>query len=93
MNKIAPGFLDHYLAKTGFKSQQTNEPKNPDQPDNLFSPLPGDFGAHGSFDERARKFSFELWLAENRALWLSIILFLILVTLGAAIFYKSHHHL
>jgi len=65
-NKIAPGFLDYYLARTGFKSQQTDEPKLPNQGDNLFEPLPGDFGAHGAFDDRSRKFSFELWLAENR---------------------------
>ena len=50
------------------KAQQTDEPKNPNQPDNLFSPVARDFGAHGTFDSRAKKFSFELWLEENRGM-------------------------
>src|SRR2546429_4936398 len=35
-NKVAPGVLDHYLGRTGFQSQQTSEPENPDRPDNLW---------------------------------------------------------
>ncbi|WP_430453327.1 SDR family oxidoreductase [Rhodopirellula europaea] len=56
--KIAPGFADKYLAENGFASQQTSEPRDADQPDNLWSPVDGlgggDHGAHGNFDERAR---------------------------------------
>ena len=26
-NKVAPGYLDKYLAETGYAGQQTNEPK------------------------------------------------------------------
>lgn len=59
-NKIAPGALDHYLARTGFDSQQTPEPEDPNRPDNLWQPVPGDHGAHGSFDARAQKASWEL---------------------------------
>lgn len=51
-DKIAPRLLDRYLARTGFDSQQTDEPEQP-RPDNLFSPVPGDSGAHGPFDSRA----------------------------------------
>ena len=51
-NKIAPGFADRYLARHGFADQQTDEPEDPDRPDNLFEPVPGDFGAHGRFDRR-----------------------------------------
>jgi len=65
-NKIAPGFLDRYLARTGFKSQQTNEPKDPNQPDNLWKPVPGAFTAHGAFDSRARPFSWQFWLSKHR---------------------------
>ncbi len=61
-NKFAPGLLDKYLAKTGYDSQQTNEPVAPDRPSNLFAPLPGDAGAHGVFDARAVSESRELWL-------------------------------
>jgi NADP-dependent 3-hydroxy acid dehydrogenase YdfG len=68
-NKIAPSMLDHILAASGYDSQQTNEPEDPDRPDNLFKPLPGDHGSHGTFDERAKKFSLQLWLDEHRDLW------------------------
>jgi hypothetical protein len=32
----------------------TDEPAQADRADNLFAPVPGDFGAHGRFDDRAR---------------------------------------
>ena len=72
-NKIMPGFLDRYLAKNGYESQQTDEPKDPNQPDNLWEPVPGDYGAHGNFDYKARKRSQQLWASENKGL-LGIIL-------------------
>lgn len=59
-NRIAPGLLDHYLARTAYDAQQTNEPDVP-HPDNLFQPVPRDFGAHGRFDDRALYRSWELW--------------------------------
>jgi short-subunit dehydrogenase len=62
-NAIAPGLLDRYLARTGFKSQQTEEPADPDQPVNLWEPADGrgghDFGAHGRFDSRSHPRSFQ----------------------------------
>lgn len=60
-NKIAPGLLDHYLGRTGYDSQQTNEPEDPNRPNNLWEPVPGDHGAHGTFDNRAHSRSYELW--------------------------------
>jgi NAD(P)-dependent dehydrogenase (short-subunit alcohol dehydrogenase family) len=62
-NRVAPKLLDRYLARTGSRSQQTGEPERPDHPDNLWAPLPGDHGAHGAFDSRARAHSAHLWLA------------------------------
>lgn len=59
-NKFIPGLLDHYLARTGYDAQQTDEPEDPDRPDNLWLPLPGDAGAHGRFDGRARGRSLQL---------------------------------
>lgn len=61
-NKIAPRLLDNYLGRNCYQSQQTDEPDDPDRANNLFEPVPGDFGAHGAFDHRARKFSLQLWL-------------------------------
>src|SRR5438105_4769814 len=40
--KVAPGLVDRYLARTGYDSQQRTEPEQPDREDNLFEPLPGD---------------------------------------------------
>jgi NADP-dependent 3-hydroxy acid dehydrogenase YdfG len=73
-NKIAPALLDKILGHIGYKKQQTNEPENPSRPNNLFKPVIGDFGAHGNFDERARKFSWQLWLDKHRPIWLGALL-------------------
>ena len=70
-NKIAPGFADWYLAKNGYDAQQTDEPVEPDRHDNLWEPVPGDHGAHGSFGERAVAASPQLWLSKNRS-WLTM---------------------
>jgi len=66
--KIAPGLADRHLAKTGYESQQTDEPAPPDRRDNLFAPLPGGYGAHGGFDERAKEHSVQFWLNRHRSL-------------------------
>jgi NAD(P)-dependent dehydrogenase (short-subunit alcohol dehydrogenase family) len=67
-NKIVPAIGDWYLGKTGFKSQQTNEPENPNRPNNLYGPVDEnrDHGAHGSFDERAIQKSWQLWADTHR---------------------------
>src|SRR5438132_3111287 len=70
VNKIAPGLLDHYLARTGYDSQQHDGPEDPNRPNNLWRPIPGDHGAHGTFDDRASSYSIESWLEMNRR-WLA----------------------
>jgi len=70
-NKIAPGLLDHYLGRTGYASQQTSQPEDPHRPDNLWKPVPGDHGAHGTFDSRAHDQSYELWADLHRN-WLAL---------------------
>jgi NAD(P)-dependent dehydrogenase (short-subunit alcohol dehydrogenase family) len=67
-NKFFPSFLDSYLANTGYKGQQTNEPASPERKDNLYEPLPGDHGAHGPFDADAWKASPEVWAANHKPL-------------------------
>jgi NAD(P)-dependent dehydrogenase (short-subunit alcohol dehydrogenase family) len=57
--RIAPGLLDRYLARTGYDSQQTDEPLD-EREGNLSGPVPGDFGAHGRFDDRAKSRSLLL---------------------------------
>jgi NAD(P)-dependent dehydrogenase (short-subunit alcohol dehydrogenase family) len=65
-NALVPGIADRYLARTGFDSQQTEERVDPDRPDNLFEPVPGDQGAHGPFDDQSRGRSIQLRLAKHR---------------------------
>jgi NAD(P)-dependent dehydrogenase (short-subunit alcohol dehydrogenase family) len=60
-NKFFPGLGDRYLARTGYRSQQTDEPRDPDRLHNLWQPVPGDHGAHGVFDDRAQAGSWQLW--------------------------------
>ena len=69
--KFIPGLLDHYLAWIGYGAQQTDEPLGPNRPNNLHSPLPGDYGAHGAFDRRARSFSVQSWMNMKRD-WLGL---------------------
>ncbi len=69
-NKVAPGLLDEYLGKTGYEAQQANYPVEPNRPDNLFEPVPGDFGTHGEFDHRAYEHSIQLWETTHRS-WLA----------------------
>jgi short-subunit dehydrogenase len=65
-NKLAPGLLDRYLGRTGFDSQQTSEPEDPNRPNNLWEPVKGDHGAHGTFDSRAHPTSLELRASLDR---------------------------
>jgi NAD(P)-dependent dehydrogenase (short-subunit alcohol dehydrogenase family) len=68
-NAVAPGLLDRYLARTGFAAQQTDQPKPPGQRGNLWRPADSvtghDFGAHGRFDERAKRRSWQLWASQH----------------------------
>jgi NAD(P)-dependent dehydrogenase (short-subunit alcohol dehydrogenase family) len=68
-NKIAPGLADRYLAQQGYEAQQYDGSADPERPNNLYEPLPGDHGAHGVFDNRAKKKSTQLWLSQHRP-WL-----------------------
>ncbi|HYE16730.1 MAG TPA: SDR family oxidoreductase [Pyrinomonadaceae bacterium] len=70
-DKIAPGFADKYLAKYVYAAQQTEEPVESDRRDNLWESVPGDHGAHGTFDDRASASSPQLWASMNRN-WLAI---------------------
>jgi NAD(P)-dependent dehydrogenase (short-subunit alcohol dehydrogenase family) len=67
-NRLVPGLLDHYLARAGYRAQMTAEPDPGDRPSNLWKALPGDHGAHGRFDDRARAVSPQLWLTEHRGI-------------------------
>jgi short-subunit dehydrogenase len=65
-NKVAPWLVERVLARVGEKGQQSDRPADPTRPDNLFSPPPGDPGAHGPYDAKARTSSIQLQLSKRR---------------------------
>ncbi len=65
-NKLAPGLLDRYLAKTGYSGQLTEEIPPADAPANLFASPEGDYGAHGRFDDRAHAISYQAEASRHR---------------------------
>ena len=66
-NRISSAALDHYLARSGFESQLSDLPPDPDnRVGNLFDPVGGDPGTHGIFDDGARQASPVLWASRNR---------------------------
>lgn len=50
---LAPGYVDERLAEAGFEGQQSEVPEPGGRPNNLYTPIPGDHGAHGRYDDRA----------------------------------------
>jgi NAD(P)-dependent dehydrogenase (short-subunit alcohol dehydrogenase family) len=70
-NTVIPGLLDRYLGRTGFDSQQTDEPERPGRPANLWEPVESDRGAHGRFDDRAHSRSYQLWTRTHRK-WVAV---------------------
>ncbi|WP_372462583.1 SDR family oxidoreductase [Streptomyces solaniscabiei] len=68
--KLAPGLLDRYLARTGYDSQQTDDPVDPSRPVNLYEPVddaaPVDYGAHGLFDDESHGRSVQFWFSRHR---------------------------
>jgi hypothetical protein len=65
-NRMIPGLLDRYLARTGYRSQQRPEPVGPGRRDNLYNPVRGDHGAHGPFDREAKGRSLQWWAATHK---------------------------
>jgi NAD(P)-dependent dehydrogenase (short-subunit alcohol dehydrogenase family) len=68
-NRLAPWYADRTLAHTGYASQQTDEPRPAESPDNLRAPVDDarDHGAHGTFDDRAVSGSLQLWAETHRS--------------------------
>lgn len=68
-NAVAPGLLDHYLARTGFDAQQTARPPSRNAAGNLTTELDGsdghDYSAHGSFDRRAHMTDPQTWASQH----------------------------
>jgi NAD(P)-dependent dehydrogenase (short-subunit alcohol dehydrogenase family) len=63
--KVVPRLLDRYLAQKGYDAQQREETSDGDASGNLFDPVDGDLGAHGSFDRETRAGSI-FWALSKR---------------------------
>ncbi|PTY06932.1 short-chain dehydrogenase [Opitutaceae bacterium EW11] len=72
LNKLMPSFFDRYLVTRSFG--HTGRPRDPEAPDNLWQPVPGDYGARGPFNEDAQDHSYQLRLSERRrtAGWIAL---------------------
>lgn len=74
--RLFPGLLDKYLANKAWDSQTTTElpvghPAHHLR-DNIDSPLVGDQGAHGPFDDRARSYSSQRWVRRHLVLLIAV---------------------
>jgi NAD(P)-dependent dehydrogenase (short-subunit alcohol dehydrogenase family) len=70
-DKLFPGLLDRYLARTGYAAQQTDEAEDPGRANNLYAPVAGSWAAHGRFDSRSRdalRPAWGGWLAAGAAI-------------------------
>ncbi|GAA3111243.1 SDR family oxidoreductase [Streptosporangium carneum] len=67
--RLAPGLVDRYLARSGRDSQQTKD-QAPTGVANLWEPADEDrdYGAHGAFDDRSHPRSLQAWLSRHRGL-------------------------
>ncbi len=65
-NKIAPRYADWLLSINGYEGQMTDEPEDPQRPNNLWQPIPGDHGAHGRFDKAAKNSSLVTWISLHK---------------------------
>lgn len=66
LNKLAPGLLDRYLARTAVDGQQADEAESAERADNLWHSVEGDYGAHGRFNREAHRHSAQLWMTTHR---------------------------
>ena len=83
--RVIPGFLDRLLASRAYSGQSTDDPLPPGRQDNLYTPVPGDHGAHGRFDHRAKATSWHYRVTTHR--WTLVVavlalLLAIIVVLG-----------
>ena len=68
---LFPGIADRLLGKVGYELQQTSQTVDPNRPDNLFEPVPGDFAARGVLSYKAINFSLQSWASLHRG-WASL---------------------
>jgi hypothetical protein len=68
--RFLPGVLDHLAARLAWDGQLYDGTRDPSAPVDLYQPVPGHQGAHGDFDDRAQRSSWELQVT-MQASWLA----------------------
>ena len=67
LQRLSPELADSLLLLVGFQAQRTDEPKSPDDRNNLYEPVPDDTRVDGDFSNLVIP-SVTDWLAKNPAL-------------------------
>lgn len=84
--RIIPGILDRYLAGSAYSGQSTDRPLPAGRQDNLYTPVPGDHGAHGRFDSRAYASSWHFRMTTHRwSIVLAALAFMLMVIVVMAL--------
>lgn len=73
-NALMPGALNHYLARTATRGQDTGEALAADRPDNLFTPASSEHRTRGDFGQEARAQALVLPACLARALGVTALL-------------------
>ncbi|MBZ9799473.1 SDR family oxidoreductase [Mesorhizobium sp. ES1-4] len=71
-NRIAPRLIDRYLAAAGYSGQLADQALAPNAPANLFESVPGDYSAHGRFDDRSRDHSWEMFTDRHKMVFVAL---------------------
>jgi NAD(P)-dependent dehydrogenase (short-subunit alcohol dehydrogenase family) len=69
-NRVIPSLLDRYLAGKVYREHFSDEPESSSRPDNLFRPVPADYGARGPYSAEAKEQSLEFELSKRRG-WIA----------------------
>jgi len=83
-NRFAAGFMDWFLARSGYDGQQAPQKTEPMLPTNLYEPVAGDQGSTGIFSDQAHTISPQVWAISHRRAT-TLIGFAALGALGAAV--------
>lgn len=89
---VAPALLDRMLATKAWEGELDDEPDRPGRPDNLFQPVPGDWAAHGRFDDEAETKAYSFSEGSLRLAAVTLALGLAALSLGAAWISRKPEH-
>jgi NAD(P)-dependent dehydrogenase (short-subunit alcohol dehydrogenase family) len=79
-NKLFPRLADRMARDQAISGQKDESvPAENSRDGNLFDPVPGDFGAHGRFDDQAKSHSLQLFITLHRTQLLAVSVMIMMV--------------